>query len=412
MIGAIRRVIYVVVIAAACCSGAFAEERDTALLNELQRCAFEFFWDQASPSTGLVKDRAGNFADDDHKVASIAATGFGLAALPVACERKWINHVTARDRALTTLKFFAEKAEHERGFFYHFLGFTSAKRASGCELSSIDTALLLAGVIVVREYFQDDDVTRYANLIYDRVDFDWMLNGGKTFSMGWKPEGGFLRERWWDYNESILIILLALGSRTHPVGPEVWHALHRKKGVYRGITVIQSPPLFTHQYAQLYFDFRDKHDDYADYFSNSRNAAICNMLFCRSEADKYSTYRKGYWGLTASDGPNGYKAYGAKPGGALSDGTVAPTAAIASVMFTPHASLRFMQELYTNEKRWLWGYYGFSDAFNIDEEWNSPDVIGIDQGPILLGIENYRTGLIWRLFSGAPEVELAFRKAG
>lgn len=382
------------------------------LLDLVQERAFQFFWKEVNTDTGLIKDRANNFGRDNCMVASIASVGFGLAALPVGVERGWVARASARERALVTLEFFAKKAEHEKGFFYHFLGIRSAQRASRCELSSIDTAILLAGAIVAREYFNDPLITEYVNQIYRRIDFPWMLNGGETFVMGWVPEKGFLKERWWDYNEGVLLVLLALGSPSRPAPPASWDALRRREAVYKGKTLIQSSPLFTHQYPQFFFDLRDKHDRYADYFENSKNATVCNYEYCMSEAAAYQTYAKGYWGLTACDSPFGYKAYGARPGSVLSDGTVAPTAALGSMMFTPELSIAFLRKLYQNEKEWLWGKYGFCDAFNIDEEWNSLDVIGIDQGAIILGIENYRTGLIWKLFSQAPEAQEALAKAG
>jgi hypothetical protein len=239
------------------------------------------------------------------------------------------------------------------------------------------------------------------------MDFLWMMNDGKTLSMGWKPETGFLKSRWSHYDEGILLTLLAMGARRFPAPPGIWDSFQRRKGEYERIAVVYSPPLFTHQYPQLFFDLRNKHDGYMDYFENSTQAALCNFAFCRKEAPRFKTYKEGYWGLTASDGPKGYKAYGTEPGGAVHDGTVAPTGALTSIMFTPELSLQFLKDLYQNERSWLWGRYGFTDSFNLSPKWRSPDVIGIDQGAIVLGIENYRTGLIWKFFSKAPEVARA-----
>ena len=383
-----------------------------SLLDTIQHRAFDFFWNEANTSNGLVKDRANNFKRDDYQISSIASVGFGLAALPVAVERGWVSRDKALKRATNTLRFFAREAEHKKGFFYHFLGMTSGKRVSDTEISSIDTAILLAGAVTAREYFKDPKITEYVKEIYDRIDFQWMMNKGKTFSMGWKPASGFIKERWSDYNEGILLVLLAIGADGNAISSQSWNDIFRKKGVYKGITIIQSPPLFTHQYPQLFFDLRDKHDEYADYFKNSVNVTKCNYFFCMNHAQQYKTFEKGYWGLTACDGPLGYKAYGAKPGAAVYDGTVAPTAALTSIMFTPELSIKFMKKLYVHEKGWLWGRYGFVDAFNLDSHWKSPDVIGIDQGAILLGIENYRTGLIWKLFSQSPESIRALEKIG
>jgi len=229
--------------------------------------------------------------------------------------------------------------------------------------------------------------------------------------MGWMPKTGFLTSRWANYDEGILLTLLAMGSSKNPIPADTWDNIKRRRGIYEGVVLVQSPPLFTHQYPQLFFDLRKKHDAYVDYYQNSINATRTNQLYCMNTQDKYETYKNGYWGLTACDGPGGYKAYGAEPGGALSDGTVAPTAAITSIMFTPKESLEFIEKLHSQEKRWLWGRYGFADSFNLKRKWRSPDVIGIDQGAILLGIENYRTGLIWKLFSQAPEAKRALKLA-
>jgi len=387
-------------------------DNSEVLLDKVQQSAFSFLWREANPKNGLVKDRAGNFANDDYKVGSIASVGFALAALPIGVERGWISRKDAKKRALATFRFFLNAAQEEKGFFYHFLGMNTGRRTWKCELSSIDTAIFIAGAIVASEYFKDSTLSNYVTKLYDRIDFEWMLNGGKTLSMGWKPKTGFLKERWSEYNEGIMLTLLALASKTHPVPPETWDMIKRKKGVYQGIAVIQSPPLFTHQYPHLFFDFRNKHDKYADYFENSRNATKANYKFCMNQSARYDTFRQGYWGLTASDGPGGYKAYGAEPGGALTDGTVAPTAAFTSIMFTPEISLEAIHRLYKNEKDWLWGKYGFTDSFNMKPKWKSPDVIGIDLGALLLGIENYRTGLIWNLFSNSDIARRAFEVAG
>jgi len=256
-----------------------AEEAEpTLLLDEIQNRAFHFFWNEANPQNGLVKDRADNFGRDNYKHASIASVGFALAALPIAIERNWISRRNALERVLVTLDFFLHRIREEHGFFFHFVGLKSGKRVWRSELSSIDTALFLAGAIVAREYFKDPTISQMVDAIYDRIDFQWMMNGGPTLTMGWKPESGFLKHRWSDFNEGILLTLLAMGSRTYPIPPEAWDHVTRRKGVYDEIVVIQSPPLFTHQYPHLFIDFRNKHDNYADYFENSINATLANRL--------------------------------------------------------------------------------------------------------------------------------------
>jgi hypothetical protein len=251
------------------------------LLEETERRAFDFLWQEANPSNGLVKDRARNFTGDESRIASIASVGFALSALPAAVERRWVSREEARLRALVTVRFFADKLENVRGFYYHFVGMTTGKRVSRSELSSIDTALFLSGALVAREYFRDPAITRAVDAIYRRIDFQWMMNGGRTLSMGWTPEEGFIKHRWSDFNEGILLTLLAMGAPLKSAPPETWDHIRRKVGEYAGIAVIQSPPLFTHQYPQLFFDLRNKHDNYADYYQNSVNATLANQAFCR-----------------------------------------------------------------------------------------------------------------------------------
>ncbi len=199
--------------------------------------------------------------------------------------------------------------------------------------------------------------------IYDRIDWVWMLNGGETFALEWTPERGFSKLRWDHYNESMLLYLLALGSNTHPIPPSSWKAIHRPVGSYQGIRSIQQPPLFTHQYSHVWIDFRNKHDGMADYFQNSVNATRANRQFCIDQAAVYSTYGPNSWGLTASDGPGGYKAFGAPPGWAEHDGTIAPTGCAGSIVFTPEESIACLRHFYENVEN-LWGDYGFADAFN------------------------------------------------
>ncbi len=384
---------------------------DEELLDLIQRKSFEYFVFERNPATGLVRDRASNISQGSNAPASIAAVGYALTAYPVGVSRNWIDYGTAKNMTLVTLRFFLNEAPQEHGFFYHFMDMESGRRASSSELSPIDTALFLAGALFAAEYYDDPEIRDLARKIYERVDWPWMLHGGKTFAMAWSPEAGFERGRWDTYNESMIMYLLAIGSPTHPVPADSWHAILRPKGSYGGYRMIQHPPLFTHQYSHIWVDFRNKHDDYADYFRNSIEATLANRAFCIDQSARFKSYGENSWGLTASDGPGGYRAYGAPPGWSLHDGTLAPTGCIGSIVFTPQESIACARNFYENVDK-VWGRYGFADAFNLDKKWMDTEVIAIDQGTILLMIENYRTEMIWNVMSKNQPLQQAMKDAG
>jgi len=384
---------------------------DKEFLELLQRKSFGYFWREANPETGLVKDKANNFKKDNLKVASIAAVGFALTAYPVAVEKGWITKEEALERTLNTLFFFRDRLENVHGFFYHFVGMDNGGRVWNCELSSIDTALFLAGAIFAGEYF-GGKVKELASEIYERVEWDWMLGEGDTLCMGWTPENGFLTDRWNKYGEETIMYLLALGSPTHPIPISIWHNLRRPIWDYEGYSCLSSPPLFTHQYSHIWVDFRNKHDDYADYFTSSVNATLANKQFCIDNEKNSSTFKKNSWGLTACESPAGYRAYGAPPGYANYDGTVAFTAAGGSVPFAPRECINALRWMYQNYKDYIWGNYGFVDSFNRDKNWYSDVVIGIDQGPIILMIENYLSEFVWKYFMRNKYIKKAMQNAG
>ena len=390
------------------------DKKDAEFLNLVEERSFQYFVLAANPANGLVLDKASNTGAPDFKYApsSIAAVGFGLAALPAGVERGWIGRDAAEAQVKTTLKFFYEKMESEHGFFYHFVDMETGKRVWDCELSSIDTSLFLAGALTAAQYFESPEVKDLAKKLYERVDWKWMANGSQHLSMGWKPGRTFLSAAWSDYNESMVMYVLALGSPTHPLAPESWAAIKRPRGKYKGHELIMSPPLFTHQFSHAFIDFRGKRDAYADYFENSVQATLANRQFCIDSSASFKTYGENSWGLTASIGPDGYMAYGAPPGLALHDGTVAPSAAAASIVFTPEYSIAAMRNYYTKYRNELWGRYGFADSFNIGRDFFAPDAYGINVGPTVLMIENYRSGLIWKLFMSRPEVKKGMKAAG
>ncbi len=396
---------------------------DQQFLEDLERRSFQYFWEQADPLTGLVPDRArmdGSPLDDNHQnVASIAATGFGLTALCIAADRNWISRSEARERTRNTLLFFANRAFQQHGWFYHWLDAKTGERRWTSEVSSIDTALLLAGVLTVRQYFSDDpEIRKLATKIYERVDFGWMLNGHPLLlSHGWKPETGFLKPRWDTYSEDTILYLLAIGSPRHPISPASWYALWRDRYRYEGYTYFTTigVPLFMHQYAHAWIDYRNRREargDGIDYFDNSIKATLAHRAFCIDLAYEFPAFGPNIWGITASDSAKGYLAWGGPPRDAAIDGTVVPSAAGGSLMFTPGVSVAALHAMKDRYGQQIYGKYGFVDAFNPNTGWIDSDVIGINAGIILLSGENARTGNVWNWFMRNPEIPRAMRLAG
>ena len=396
---------------------------DELFLDDLERRSFDYFWEQADPQTGLVPDRArmdGAALDQNHQnVASIAATGFGLTALCIATERHWITRGQARERTRNTLAFFASKAFQQHGWFYHWLDAKTGERRWRSEVSSIDTALLLAGVLTARQYFRDDpEIPKLATRIYNRVDFRWMLDGHPLLlSHGWRPETGFLKPRWDTYSEDTILYLLAIGSPTHPIAPASWYALWRDRYRYEGHAYFTTigVPLFMHQYAHAWIDYRNRREsrgDQIDYFVNSVEATLAHRAFCINLAHEFPAFGPDVWGITASDSAKGYLAWGGPPRDPEIDGTLVPSAAGGSLMFTPElalAALRTMKDKYGAQ---VYGKYGFVDAFNPATGWVDSDVIGINVGITLLSAENALTGNVWRWFMRNAELPEALRRVG
>lgn len=397
---------------------------DAAFLEDLSRRSFRFFWERADPNTGLVSDRAradGSPYEPTHRsidIASSAATGFGLTAVCIAVERGWIERKAGRDRVLTTLRFYAERSIHERGWFYHFVDRKTGERRWNSEISTIDTALLLGGVLTARQYFRNDpEIVRLATKIYERVEFPWMLTSTGHLSMGFKPESGFLKPTWNHYSEHTILQLLAIGSPTHPISPSAWLSWQRMRITYAGYTYLTFPfaPLFIHQFSQAWVDYRFREESwypYTNYFENSVKATLAHREFCLSLSDKFPGYSENVWGITASDSAKGYRAWGGPPPSRDIDGTVVPCAAGGSLMFTPEITLAALR---TMHERWgdrIYTHYGFVDAFNPNTGWVNQDVIGIDVGITLLSAENLRTGNVWRWFMRNQEIPRAMQRIG
>jgi hypothetical protein len=428
-----------------------------AFLNDLQQRTFRWFWDWTDPSTGLTPDRTPN-----PPFYSIAAVGFALTAYPVGVERGYVSRPQAAGRVLTTLRFFwhapqgpgPQGVSGYRGFFYHFLRMEDGTRYRRSELSTMDTALLMAGVLDCQSYFDaptpvETEIRDLADRLYRRVEWTWIQPRPPLISMGWTPEKGFNAHDYEGYSESMILYLLALGSPTHAIAPEAWNAFTRSYHWvdFYGNEHVNFSPLFGHQYSQIWVDFRNIRDAYmrekgSDYFENSRRAVYSNRAYCIDNPGGWKDYSEDIWGLTASDGPANlrkklgqktlrfrtYWARGASDGDIRDDGTLAPTAAGGSVPFAPEIAVPALEAMHDRYGDLLYNEYGFRDAFNPSFEfkdvrpakgsvvsgrgWFDSDQLGIDQGPILLMIENYRTGLIWQVMKKNPYLVRGLRKAG
>lgn len=403
---------------------AFAD--DDAFLDYLARTGFDFLWNEANPDNGLIRDRS-----TPNSPCSIAAVGFGLSGIAIAVERGWIGRAEGRARVLATLRTFRDGPQSPaaigaigyQGWFYHFLEMDTATRYRNSELSSIDSALLFAGMLDVREFFDADhpeeaELRAAADTIFNRVNWHWMTHGGDTLTMGWHPESGFISARWIGYNEAMILYLLGFGAATNPLPAAQWNRWvsgYAWRTNY-GQAYVEFPPLFGHQYSHLWVDFRHRGDAYmsqraSSYFENSRRATLAQRAYCVANPGGFAGYGPNQWGITASDGPTGYRARGAPPP-ENDDGTLAPTAVGGSLPFAPEVCVPTLRNLYDRHLTNLWTGYGFRDAFNLSSNWWASDVLGIDQGAILLMVENYRTQSIWRRFMRGAEIQRGLAAAG
>ena len=387
-------------------------DADRDFLYELECLTFRYFWEQANPATGLIKDRCNIRTADQGVVASIAATGFGLTALCIAEQEGFILRDQAIERVTTTLRSLWKKLPNHRGFFYHWANINTGERIWDSEISSVDTAILLCGVLTCREHFHDSEVTRIANEVFNRVDWTWLSEDTTLLAHGWTPEFGFLPVRWDFYSELMMMYLLALGSGSHPLRPETWNAWKRLTFEYDGLRYIGSfAPLFVHQYSQAWFDFRGKRDRYADYFQNSVIATDVHRRFCVELSAQFPTYSDDLWGITASDSEKGYVIWGGPPAVGPIDGTVVPSASAGSLPFLPQPAMRVLRTIRSRHER-AWCQYGFVNAFNPIKNWYDSEVVGIDTGITMLMAENVRTGFVWNTFMRTPEAQRGMDRAG
>jgi hypothetical protein len=393
-----------------------AEKSRDVFLEEIEKRACLYFYEQGHPVTGLVLDRVRVDGVDDRRTASIAATGYGLSALCIAHQRGYLKKDDAENRVERTLDFFARRAFRQRGFYFHFVDCVTGQRAFNCELSSVDTAWLLCGILHAREHFDKGRIRRLANEIIERVDWQWMKADGDTLCHGWTPENGFLPYRWDEYSELLAMYLLAMGSNTHPIPVSSWDAWTRPNRIAEtGDVFVESrAPLFVHQYSHAWLDFRNKQDGWANYFDNSRVATMRHREFCIHLRDKFPWFGENMWGISASDSRYGYIDWGGPktPANSKIDGTLVPCASGGSIVFLPEECGRVLETMLDRYGKQVWTRYGFIDAFHPDAGWWGPDVLGIDLGIMLLMTENHRTGSVWKTVMSTPEAIRGFKAAG
>lgn len=416
------------------CTGQERLGRDP-FLDEVQYRSFLYFWELTNPLNGLTPDRA-----PTPSFSSIAAVGFALGSYAVGVEQHFISREEAVKRVLATLKFLWNAPQGDtpqgvsgyQGFFYHFLDVDTGLRYEKVELSSIDTALLMAGVLYCYSYFDRDEpaereIRHFAQMLYERVQWDWFVIRPPLLSMGWTPESGFLPYDWQGYNEAMILYILALGSDTHPISPKAWEkwtATYRW-GEFHGQEHVNFSPLFGHQYSHIWIDFRGIQDAFMrrrgiDYFENSRRAVLANRAYCIANPGHWEGYSQDVWGLTACDGigENGFYGYWARGASLLEtndDGTIAPTAAGGSIPFAPEVCIPALKNMCAIHGDRLFGKYGFYDAFNASyprHGWYDRDYLGIDNGPIVLMIENHYTGLLWEVMGKNPYIRKGLHRAG
>lgn len=418
-------------------------------LQDLKQRTFHFFWDQIDKPSWQIPDRY-----PTRRFSSIASTGFGLTAYIIGAENGFVTRREAAERVYGTLKWLWESKQGPdtslvtgyRGFYYHFLNYGDGTRYRNVELSTIDTGLLMAGILACQSYFDggnslESQIKILADSLFLRVEWDWAMQDKNTMSMGWHPEKGFIKSRWSGYNEAMILILMAMGSPTHPIPENAWEqwcdTYHWMN--FQGYEHVNFSPLFGHQYSHMFIDFRGIQDRYMksrgiDYFENSRRATLSNRAYCMENPGKFVGYGKDIWGLTACDGPardrkilNGdtvdfwtYRARGASAIRITDDGTIAPTAAGGSIPFAPEICIDALLAMKNRLGEALYQEYGFKDSFNMtyhdellgDNVWVDHDYLGIDQGPILIQLENYQSELIWEVMKKNKYIVTGLKKAG
>jgi hypothetical protein len=427
------------------------------LVDSIEARTFRWFWDFTNAERGLVAGRA-----PSQPFSSVAAIGFGLTVYPVGVKRGYVTRVQARNRTLTTLEFLwnapqgpeARGKTGHRGFFYHFLDMETGHRFKEGELSSIDTALLMGGVLFAQSYFDGEEATEsriraLADSLYRRVEWDWMQPRDPLVGMAWRPGEGFSDYDYEGYNEAMILYLLALGSPTHPIDEAAWaeYTSTYTWDTFQGYEHVNFSPLFGHQYSHTWVDFRNIQDAYMrekgiDYFENSRRAVLAQQAYAEENPKGWNGYGEHVWGLTASSGPatvkktidgrtrqfRSYWGRGASAEHVRDDGTLSPAATAGSLPFAPEIIVPTLQTMHERYGEWIWGPYGFFDAFNptftftdaeswrgtVDPKWGwrSTDYLSTNQGPIVLMVENHRSGFVWDVMKQNKYVVRGLCRAG
>lgn len=430
-------------------------------IEELQRRTFDWFVEVTPRDTGLTPDRW-----PTKSFCSVAAVGDALTCWPIGVERGWMSREEARERTLNTVRFFHDAPQGPeatgvsgyKGFFYHFLDMETGHRFGRTELSTVDTSLMLGGMLFAARWFDGDhpdevEIRRLVKVIYERVEWDWVVVRPNRITMGWHPESGFIEADWNVYNEGMLVLLLAIGSPTHPVSPAVWDewcsVYDRSWTDQRGLPHLHFAPMFGHQYSHMFVDFRGVHDAFLrgkqaeipgfDYFQNSVRAVQAQRKHAIENTAGWAGYSENVWGLTACDGPGDFKqvidgrerqffSYSARGPGDRDDGTLAPTAALGSMPFAPAEVTACFKEIKARYGHAIYTRFGFLDSFNptLTERdgtlrhgriapgvgWVADDHLGIDQGPIVIMIENHRSDIVWKHMRGEPNLIRGLKRAG
>lgn len=415
-------------------------KEDDAFLEDLSRRSFQFLWDASDPNTGVTREHmywdGSPYPAARRDVGSTGATGFAVTGLCIAAERGWIPREQARQRALDTLRFYADRAANEHGWFYHWLNVVNGERTGATfdtavlevpagktmkrpksEVSVSDSTWLVAGALTAGQCFREEpEIARLAKKIYERVDYRWMRNGHPyLMAHGWMPESGFTAARYEKYCQLALMYLMGIGSSTHALPAESWDAWERNANSYAGYKYIGTSLLWTYQYPFAWADFRgrrEKRAPHTDWFANAQTATRAHRAFIIDLKQEFPGYSEEIWGITSSMSKSGYKAWGGPPRRSGIDGSVVPCAAAGSLMLTPDIALPALKAMKKQYGDKIWNRYGFADSFNPTTGWVSPEVIGLDAGITLLSAENLRSGNIWKWFMKNPEMTHAMELAG
>ncbi|MCU0460077.1 MAG: hypothetical protein MUE37_13425 [Bacteroidales bacterium] len=417
---------------------------DELMLDTIQKKTFLFFMGEHHPEWGLVKDRTKEWAP-----ASIASTGFGIPSFAIGAERGWITREEAAQITLNIMNFFVNSlqgpdtlATGYKGFFYHFLRMDTGMREWRCELSSVDTGLLMMGILFARNYYDREDETEtkireQASRLLGNIEWDFMMmpdsgDYARQISMGWHPEKGLHHMGWSGYNEALFLYILAAGTGLENARESYrsWLSSYKWQTPYEGLSHVVFPPLFGHQFSHCFIDFRGLADEYMrekgiDYFENSRRATYVQRQYAIDNPHGWVGYDSLCWGITASDGPGdkynfdnreflGYAGRGTSGPdyNYFDDGTIAPYGPLSSLPFAPEIVIPTIRSMNENMGDRLWGKYGYYDSFNLTAQWVNDDFIGIDQGPMLIMIENFRTGLVWNYVMKDPIIQEGLETLG